>query len=154
MRKSLLLWSKLSVIVLMLLTITSCSGDDKYYYEDNTVIATEFYKISQWTWNNDRGRYEATVKFPHLNKDIYDSGVLNASVFVKLSDNYEVQTPLPYIQTWTDNKGTPYTETLSFDISANNNEIAFYIQSTDLGRDDFYLPTYEIKVSFTYLLYK
>lgn len=140
---------KIGLSLCCILLLSSCT---KEYYEDNNPLSIQFKPViinkSDWKWNEARGRYEVIRSFPELTQNMYDNGVVSASVFV-IEDGLELQTPLPYIQTWS-NDGIPYTETLSFDISLDSKTIAYYIQSSDLGRDDYYLPQYEIKLSVVY----
>lgn len=137
----------------VLLISSSCTKEYyKEYYDNNPIslqLNFEDIKNTDWVWNDNNGRYEVIRDFPELTKSMYDNGHLAATVFIKDGVN-ELQTPLPYITTYSDGTNL-YTETLSFDISYTDKSIAFYIQSSDLGRDDSMLPNlYQIKVSIVY----
>ncbi|MDU1906438.1 MAG: hypothetical protein E6772_16835 [Dysgonomonas sp.] len=155
MKKNFTLFSKISLLFLSVVLAFSACTEEKYYptieNDDPVDFLLEFHDIvsTDWKWNDDRGRYEVVFNVPKLTKDMYDYGVINASVFVTYSDGYEVQTNLPYLETWEDN-GVIFTETLKYDISYNDKTVAYYLQSSDLGRDDFYLPNYQIKLSYIY----
>ena len=152
MKKKLSTIGKIIILLLSVTTLFSACGEDKYYPVENEVLydlAFHNIKKADWKWNDQRGRYEVVFDVPSLTKEIYNNGIINASVFITESGGYEVQTNLPYIETWLEN-GETYTETLKYDISFNDKTIAYYLQSSDLGRDDYYLPDYQIKLSYIY----
>jgi len=158
MKKNFTLFSKISLLFLSVVLAFSACTEEKYYpveeiYVDNPLaikFKTEVIRAGDWGWNADRGRYEVEINYPELTDYMYDDGVLNASVFVKY-DNFEVQTVLPYIENWMDPTGKPFTEYLSFDVSYDTKSVVYYLQYSDLGRDDSFLPSlYEIKLSFIY----
>ena len=135
----------------VLLLSSSCEKKEYYdnYYND-TDVWVDFITIkkSDWKWNDVNSRYEV-IKYLDVSQKYYDDSVINASVFLHDGD-VEVQTPLPYLRTWYEGNIT-YSETLSYDVSFQDQTIAFYIQSSDLIRDDSVLPnSYQIKYSFIY----
>lgn len=140
------------VLSTILLISSSCTKDKWYENSDNTDVWVSYITIrnTDWTWNNDKSRYEVLSDL-NISQKYYNNSVINASVFL-YEENIEVQTPLPYVRTWTDDANQrAYTETLSYDVSYADQSIAFYIQSSDLGRDDSVLPSsYKIKYSFIY----
>lgn len=154
MKKNFTLLSKISLLLLaVVLTFSSCT-EEKYYPVVENPVAISFkpqiINALDWGWNKDRERYEFEVSYPELTPNMYDDGVLNASVFVGY-DNYEVQTVLPYIENWRDVTGRAFTEYLSFDVSYDTKSIVYYIQYSDLTRADEFLPNwYEVKLSFIY----
>lgn len=106
-----------------------------------------------WDWNEDRGRYEAIYDLPELSKFIYEEGANLGYVFIGQQDKDEVQKLLPYIDTYpgTDEDGNiiTYTETISYDIQYAPNEestVAFFIQASDLIREDAYLVDYNFRI--------
>lgn len=146
MKSKLLSFLKITFLLSTVLLISSSCTKDKWY--DSTNIYFEPYTIrnTDWKWNDNNSRYEYIKSFPNLTSQMYDNGVINASVFL-YDGSVEVQTPLPYLKTWNEN-GLIYTETLSFDISYDDRTILYYIQASDMKRtDQNNIPNYEIKVS-------
>ncbi|MFR9165595.1 MAG: hypothetical protein ACLVKO_04965 [Dysgonomonas sp.] len=152
MNKKNIRYGGLGMLLLLFFVVFNSCSDDVYYLDNPIAIQLKPHTIykNEWKWNANRGRYEAVKPFPEITGHMYDDGVLNASVFLKYDNGYEVQTPLPYIETWSDEDGNIYTETLSYDVSYQDGTIAYYIQASDLKGDDYYLTDYEIKLSFIF----
>lgn len=107
-------------------------------------------KKTDWKWDEDAARYEAVYELPELTKFIYENGALISNVFIGQQGVDEVQKPLPYVHTYyeEDNQGNSnlYTETISCDYQLSSpSTIAFYIQASDLGRDDSILANYNFR---------
>ena len=108
-------------------------------------------KKSDWTWNNDAGRYEAVFNLPELTKFIYENGAQIGYVFIGQQGKDEVQIPMPFLNTYSDkdNDGNyyTYTETISCDYQLGSpSTVAFHIQGSDLGKDDFNLANYNFRI--------
>lgn len=140
----------LSTILLISSSCTKENNYDNWYNDTDVFVKTVEIRKGDWVWNNNLSRYEVAIPLP-VGSVYYDDAVINASVFF-YEGNAEMQTPLPYVRTWINNiTNLTYTETLSFEASFDRSSIIFYIQSSDLGREDSVLPDwYEIKYSFIY----
>lgn len=107
-------------------------------------------KKEDWKWDNDAGRYDAIVDLPELTKFIYENGAQLGYVFIGQQGETEVQKMLPYIHTYYENDNgndIVYTETISCDFMYGSpSTAAFYIQSSDLGRDDSILSNYNFRI--------
>ncbi|MDL2215247.1 hypothetical protein LJC00_03570 [Dysgonomonas sp. OttesenSCG-928-M03] len=147
----------LAKIGLLVFTLTfvfsSCTKEypvEEIYIDNPLLISFKPQEIknTNWSWNSERNRYEYEVEYPELTADMYDNGVLNASVFIQYN-NFEVQTVLPYLEVWDLGEPSPVTEIFSFDVSYDTRSIVYYIQYSDLNRDDSFLPNWiEVKMSF------
>ena len=104
-----------------------------------------------WNWIEEAGRYEAFVDLPELTKFVYENGAQLGYVFIGQPEVDEVQKIMPFVQTYyeEDNQGNPilYTETISCDFQYGSpSSAAFYIQASDLGRDDTILGNYNFRI--------
>ncbi|MDO5665662.1 MAG: hypothetical protein Q4G63_10460 [Bacteroidia bacterium] len=149
--------SLLAVILLLGVTFgtTSCSSD-------NDIVANTKYEVfnnikvskDQWKWNENEKKYQAIVALPELTKSIYENGVQLAYLFIGQPGKDETQRMLPYVYTYyiKDANGNvidKYTETISCDFQLGSpSTVAFFIQGSDLKRDDAYLNDYYFKVAF------
>ena len=144
-----------TLLLLLLLIGYSCSDEPVQqidFEETQWKIVNIAVKKADWKWVVADGRYEAIYDLPELTKFIYENGALICNVFIGQQGVDEVQKPLPFIHTYyegEDNLGNPilYTETISCDFQLGTpNTVAFYIQASDLGRDDTILANYNFRV--------
>lgn len=144
---------------LLLLTMIigySCSDDPVVQQVDFDETQWEIVNVSikngDWVWDNEVGRYEAIVDLPELTKFVYEKGVQIGYVFIGEQGVNEVQKILPYVHSYyegedADGKPILYTETISCDFMYGTpSTVAFYIQASDLGRDDSILSDYNFRV--------
>lgn len=109
-------------------------------------------KKSDWLWDDETGRYDALVDLPELTKFVYENGAQLAYVFIGEQGVDEVQKMLPYVHTYYEGvddfgKEIIYTETISCDFMYGSpSTAAFYIQASDLGRDDSILADYNFRI--------
>ena len=118
-------------------------------------------KKSHWEWFDDVMRYEAVYDLPDLDdfKFIYESGAQIGYILIEEQGGNNVQKMLPYVHTHyeknaqgdpiLDNQGNliVYTETISCDYHLGSpNTVAFYIQTSDLVRNDDYLDDYKFRI--------
>ena len=174
MKTKMLRLAKLTTLFLLLLFIGySCSDSSNDYlseYEIRRMIEEEIRKNNQdleftqweivnvsikkadWEWDNETGRYDAIVNLPELTKFVYENGAQLAYVFIGEQGVDEVQKMLPYVHTYyegEDDSGNEiiYTETISCDFQYGSpSTAAFYIQASDLGRDDSILADYNFRI--------
>lgn len=147
----------LALLLVTALSFTACDDDDEKYppppitniVGSRTLTSSFMIEPRDWYWNSNIGRYECSVKLKELTEYIYDNGSINFSVFTNPKTPKEIQHELPFINTFLIDKGNghfeTYTETIKADCFKNGN-INFYIQSSDLGREDSVLETLEFKV--------
>lgn len=137
------------VIVLLIASLFSFSGctTEEIYNIRGTESSVSYFTIRRgdWVWNPALKRYEAFRGISALDQFIFDRGAIVGSVFIT-ENNVEVQKLVPFVHTY-DDPFQPYTETISMDFSLNPSQVWFYIQASDLVRDDTYLQDYEFKVS-------
>ena len=141
-------------LLLMLLMIGySCSDDpvqNNGFEETQWKIVNVTVKKSDWKWDNDAGRYNAIVNLPELTKFIYESGAQLGYVFIGQQGVNETQKMLPFVNTYQEVIGADtfvYTETISCDFMLGSpSTVAFYIQSSDLAKDDYNLADYNFRL--------
>ena len=141
-------------LLLMLLMIGySCSDDpvqNNGFEETQWKIVNVTVKKSDWKWDNDAGRYNAIVNLPELTKFIYESGAQLGYVFIAQQGVNETQKMLPFVNTYQEVIGADtfvYTETISCDFMLGSpSTVAFYIQSSDLAKDDYNLADYNFRL--------
>lgn len=148
--------AKYATLFLLLLFLGySCSEDPVQqidFQETQWKIVNITAKKGDWIWNNANSRYEAIYDLPELTKFIYESGAQLGYVFIGQQGIDEVQKMLPYVHTYyegEDNQGNPvlYTETISCDYQLGSpSTVGFYIQASDLGRDDSLLANYNFRI--------
>jgi hypothetical protein len=159
----------LTLLSLLFFGAYSCVDDSLSDLEIRRIIEEEIRKNNQnleftqweivpitvretdWKWFDDVGRYEAVYDLPELTEFIYESGAQIGYVFIGEQGKNEVQKSLPYVHTYyqEDNLGNPilYTETISCDYQYGSpSTVAFYIQGSDLGRDDSILADYNFRI--------
>lgn len=148
---------KQATLILLLLVIGySCSDDDPVqvidFQETQWDIVNITVKKASWEWINNAGRYEAVFDLPELTKFIYENGAQLGYLFIGQEGVDEVQKMLPFVHTYyegEDEEGFPilYTETISCDFMYGSpSTVAFYIQASDLGRDDSILADYNFRI--------
>lgn len=146
---------KLTTLFLLLLTIGySCSDDviqQNDFNETQWEIVNVSVKRSDWKWDSNAGRYEAVVNLPELTKFVYENGAQLGYVFIGTPGVDEVQKMLPFVHTYWEDDGQGgeilYTETISCDFMYGTpSSAAFYIQSSDLFRNDDILANYNFRV--------
>lgn len=141
---------QVTLLLLLLIVGYSCS-DDPDFIETQWDVVNITVKKSDWQWKNVDGRYEAVLNLPELTKFIYENGAQLGYVFIGQQNVDEVQKVLPYVHTYyeEDNQGNPilYTETISCDYQFGSpSTVAFYIQASDLQRDDSLLENYNFRI--------
>lgn len=90
-------------------------------------------RSSDWVWteNQDEGFFSATVNLPELKDYIFDDGAVLA--YFKFNDYSK--TALPYVKTYKDGMGIPFTETYSCDfVLGNPSKVTFYLEASDASR--------------------
>lgn len=147
---------KQSTLLLFLLLIGySCSDSDPVQQIDFNETQWEIVNVSikkaDWLWDNEAERYEAVVNLPELTKFVYESGAQLGYVFIGTPGVNEVQKILPFVHTYWEDDGQGnailYTETISCDFMYGSpSTAAFYIQASDLGRDDSILANYNFRL--------
>ena len=149
---------KYATLFLMLLLVGySCSDDNPVidFQETQWKIVNITVKKADWKWDSNLERYDAVYNLPELTQFIYESGAVLGYVFIGQQDKNEVQKTLPFIHTYydKDDDGNDflYTETISFDFQYGSpSTVAFYIQGSDLGKDDFNLADYNFRLVLIY----
>ena len=154
MKTKMLKTAKYATLLLLTMIIGySCSDDPVQQIEETQwEIVNVSIKNGDWVWDNAVGRYEAIVDLPELTKFVYEKGVQIGYVFIGEQGVNEVQKILPYVHSYyegedADGKPILYTETISSDFQYGSaSTVAFYIQASDLGRDDSILSDYNFRV--------
>ena len=107
---------------------------------------------TDWEWDAETGRYDVIIELPELTEFIYENGAQLAYVFIGEQGVNEVQKMLPYVHTYyegVDEFGNEilYTETISCDFQYGApSTVAFYIQASDLFRNDDILADYNFRI--------
>lgn len=107
---------------------------------------------TDWEWDAETGRYDAIIELPELTEFIYENGAQLAYVFIGEQGVNEVQKMLPYVHTYyegVDEFGNEilYTETISCDFQYGApSTVAFYIQASDLFKNDDILADYNFRI--------
>ena len=145
-----------ALFLLLLLIGYSCSDSDPVqqidFNETQWEIVNVSVKKSDWLWDDETSRYDALVDLPELTKFVYENGAQLGYVFIGEQGVNEVQKILPYVHTYyegEDENGDEilYTETISCDFMYGSpSTAAFYIQASDLGRDDSILADYNFRI--------
>lgn len=153
MKTKVLRSAKYATLILMLLLIGYSCSDDIVGLQSK--VAHIPIKKSDWKWDDDAGKYYAIVNLPELSFDIYENKSVNGYVFIGTQGVDEVQEPLPFVYTYREDDGEGgeiiYTETIRFNFMYGSpSTAAFYIQGSDLGRDDSILANYDFKLVFHY----
>ena len=124
----------------------------EYYEGVKLVVYNITVDVNDWVWNQNFERFEYIVEFDKITEDVYETGFVNAQIFVWEENRdgsvYETLKPLPFVQTYRDQRVSQnytYTETISYDVSPGY--ILFSIQLSDLYDSDQWLNTYSFKVS-------
>ena len=108
-------------------------------------------KKADWVWFNDESRYEATYDLPELTEFIYENGAQLGYVYIGEQGKNEVQKILPFVHTYWEKNDLGdefiYTETISCDyMYGSPSTVAFFIQSSDLFRNDEILGDYNFRI--------
>lgn len=156
MKTKMLKTAKYATLLLLTMIIGySCSDDPVVQQVDFDETQWEIVNVSikngDWVWDNAVGRYEAVVDLPELTKFVYEKGAQFGYVFIGKKDVNEVQKMLPYVHTYWEeaDDGTEvlYTETISCDFQYGTpSTVAFYIQASNLFRNDDILSDYNFRV--------
>ena len=155
MKNSIMRSAKYVTLLLILLLIGYSCVDDPVqqieFEETQWKIVNVSVKEGDWTWDNAAGRYEAVVDLPELTKFIYESGAQLGYVFIGKQGVDEVQKMMPFIHTYYDEndlgESILYTETISCDFQYGTpSTAAFYIQASDLFRNDDILANYNFRL--------
>lgn len=161
MKTKMLKTAKYATLLLLTMIIGySCSDDPVVQQVDFDETQWEIVNVSikngDWVWDNAVGRYKAVVDLPELTKFVYEKGAQFGYVFIGKQGVNEVQKILPYVHTYweleqgeegEDDVEVLYTETISCDFMYGTpSTVAFYIQASDLGRDDSILSDYNFRV--------
>ena len=142
-----------TLFLMMLLVGYSCSDDNPVVDYDKTEfkIVNITVKKADWKWDDFEQRYDAVYNLTELTQFIYENGAVLGYVFIGQKGKNELQKTLPFIHTYLekDDGGNDflYTETISFDFEYGSpSTVAFYIQGSDLGKDDFNLADYNFRL--------
>ena len=156
MKTKLLRSTKYALLLLSLLLIGySCSDSDPVqqidYNETQWEIVNVTIKKADWEWDNNDGRYLAVIDLPELTQFVYEKGAQFGYVFMPMNNGKEVQKLLPFVHTYWEDDGQGgeilYTETISCDFMYGSpSSVAFYIQASDLFRNDDILSDYDFRV--------
>jgi len=143
-----------AVILIMIFASYSCKKEVVYDGLEKKIVNVTA-KQADWQWDNEQGRYFIVFNFPELTEAIYEDGLQVGYVFIGQQGLDELQKILPYVNTYwgEDDQGNffKYTETISCDFElASPGTVAFYIQASDLGRDDTILADYNFRVVFVW----
>lgn len=93
-------------------------------------------KQSDWKWNADEAQWEAFADLPELNNNIYEEGAAVAYIFLGEQGKDERQQLLPYVNTYSDNDGITFTETISCDFQlVGKPTVGFFIKDSQLAQD-------------------
>lgn len=157
-KKRISLLKHVVIIMLMIFASYSCKKETvaPVIYEGlQKEIINVTAKKADWQWDNEQGRYFIVFDFPELTNVIYEDGLQVGYVFIGEQGSNELQKMLPYVNTYwgEDDQGIvfKYTETISCDFElASPSTVAFYIQASDLGRDDNILADYNFRVVFVW----
>ncbi|MGV8962261.1 MAG: hypothetical protein ACOH2V_02635 [Candidatus Saccharimonadaceae bacterium] len=146
-----------SLLLILLLIGYSCSDDPVQnidFQETQFNIINIQVKKADWKWDNVSERFEAVKDLPELTKFIYENGVQLGYVFIGQQGSNEVQKILPFVNTYKElAQGNTfiYTETISCDFMLGTpSSVAFYIQSSDLEKDEFNLADYNFRIVLVY----
>jgi hypothetical protein len=111
---------------------------------------------SDWQWDDDVKYYFAICDLPELTEFIYENGANIGYLFLGEQNYSEVQKLLPYVHTYyeTNDNGEVtyiYTYTISYDVQYKVNGVvdpivAFFIQPSDVYRDDRYVFDYNFRI--------
>ena len=174
MKTKMLRLAKYLTLLLLLLSIShSCNESSQDYIDEYEIrrmieeairennqeleftqweIVNVSIKKSDWVWDDETGRYDAIVNLPELTEFVYKKGAQLGYVFIGEPGVNEVQKMLPYVHTYYEGvdefgKEILYTETISCDFMyGSRSSAAFYIQASDLGRDDSTLVNYRFRI--------
>ena len=174
MKTKMLRLVKFATLFLLLLSISySCSESTQDYIDEYEIrrmieeairknnqeleftqwdIINVSIKKSDWVWDNDANRYDAIVDLPELTKFVYENGAQLGYIFIGEPGLNQVQKMLPYVHTYyegEDDFGNEiiYTETISCDFMyGSSSTAAFYIQASDLFRNDDILDDYKFRL--------
>lgn len=155
MTKKLLNLTKVALLIFSIsFLLGSCTKDNyitpegEFAYvllKDNITI-----KANQWTWDVATARYKASVSFPELQKNDYEAGMAVGNIFITGKDGKEGVYPLPYIRSYFDSDGFPFTETISCALSYDKRNVEFYIEPSDKFEDLDAPDTYYFKVALIF----
>lgn len=169
MKTKMLKLAKFATLFLLLLSISySCSESTQDYIDEYEIrrmieeairknnqdleftqweIVNVSIKKSDWVWDNETGRYDVIVDLPELTEFIYENGAQLGYVYIGEQGVNEVQKMLPYVHTYYDGEDDFYTETISCDFMYGSpSSAAFYIQASDLFRNDEILADYNFRI--------
>lgn len=169
MKTKMLKLAKFATLFLLLLSISySCSESTQDYIDEYEIrrmieeairknnqdleftqweIVNVSIKKSDWVWDNETGRYDVIVDLPELTEFIYENGAQLGYVYIGEQGVNEVQKMLPYVHTYYDGEDDFYTETISCDFMYGSpSSAAFYIQASDLLRNDEILADYNFRI--------
>ncbi|NDV63797.1 hypothetical protein [Bacteroides sp. 224] len=150
----------LSIALLSLMTLNSCSDD--VYYESEPVYQETWYvedfRITPNMWKlvgepGEIGSYYRCVIGGLPLKDSYYDGVVTAYIYFDYDTPDEVQTPLPFTEYFigrnSKNEEVPYSIQYSYDVAANGT-IAFKAYVSDYYTDLFRPGTEDFRVAIVW----
>lgn len=154
-----------ALLMVMLLIGYSCSDDpvQQIEFDETQWVVKENITIKEnmWEWNENAMHYEKFIAIPELSNFIYNSGALDAYVFIGQQGVDEVQKKLPFVYTYQDydEQGNPildedgkpviYTETISCDFRVvPSRGVTFYLQASDLAKFDDFVFDYIFRIVF------
>jgi hypothetical protein len=106
----------------------SCSDD---VIETKWDIQNYEVEANDWRWNSALRRWEAVVPLKFIDTFVYEKGSVIGYVFLGEQNRDEVQTQLPYSQTFHVSGGADFTETIGYEYSRLTNRVTFYIQPSN-----------------------
>jgi len=146
------LYKFIPVVFIALFLIVGCT--DEKYYESGARMERYTFDVfkNNWVWNDDTRRYEYFFDFEELDTKIYTLGAINVTVITNPTTDDKIQYPVPYPYVFGIEQpdGTLYTYTQYVSYDAVPGNIGFFLQSSDLGEDDFDLIDCRFKVTLFY----
>lgn len=148
----------ISLLIIALLTISSCTTDEYYndvyeetwHVEDLTVLGSHWNLVGN---PNDIGSYYEYV-FDGVPLDVsYYQGVVTAYMYFGYKTPNEIQTPLPYTEYKHyingDGEDAYYSIQYSYDVKANGT-ISFKIYVSDYFTGDFTPSTQDFRIAIVW----
>lgn len=130
--------------------MTSCSDSTDDFVETAWNIENFSVSASQWSWNPNLNRWEATRQLELIDEFIYEDGAVIGYVFIGTQNVDEVQVPLPYIRSFVGGNAQDgffdFTETISFEYSRLTNRVTFCIEPSDGVEDQDAKQNYNFRI--------
>lgn len=123
----------------------SCSDNNNDIVETQWNVENIPVKAADWTWDAAEGRFFATKQLEFIDEFIYESGAVLGYVFIGQQGSGEVQYQLPYTRSYVDGENT-FSETISYQFSASNNRVTFFIEPSDSFQDNNAKVDYNFRI--------